>query len=164
MHSKSIKIIAIFTFVSLVILLLIFWLIEFAGINLPQIIPSVELNTHGLFILASYIVIFILLQKQLLKVKTDTSAFELTSASTILTAISQLLYFSIREIILGQDFLGEIFTILLVTLLSTVCLSLIAATIAFEIKKVKGIWKYIPTAILFLLLLLTKDYINNFKW
>ena len=165
MKQKIINLIVLFTFLSLSLLLLIFWVIEVFGFAIPQVIPGFGLNTYGILILASYIIIFILQQKQQLKFNSATSVLELVFVSTVISLISQLLYFSIREIIiLKDDHNGKIFIIFIVSLISTILLSIIATAIAFEIKKVKGFWKHIPTIALLLLLFILKDYIKDFKW
>ncbi|MEO6358220.1 MAG: hypothetical protein ABIU77_06385 [Ferruginibacter sp.] len=164
MQSRHCKSIALFSFVSLTLGLIIFWLNDFLGIQLPQIIPGIELSTYGILILLSYIGIFVLQQKLAVKAKADITVFQLVSDSTIIAAVSQFLYFPIRELILGTDISDRIIKILTVSLISTVVLCLIAAAIAVEIKKIKGGLRHLPTIILILLVFLLKNYINDFKW
>jgi hypothetical protein len=40
----------------------------------------------------------------------------------------------------------------------------LAAIVAQEVKKIKGIWKHVPTAIMLITLILVKPYFGKFEW
>lgn len=73
MPLQVIKIITLFTIISLAALLLILWLVDFSQLNIPEFVPALKIRTYGVLILISFILIFIFLQKSLLKFNIETS-------------------------------------------------------------------------------------------
>jgi len=165
MEAKSIKIIILFTLISLGVLLFILWLVDFSHFNIPELIPGVQFRTYGILILSNFIIIFIFLQKLLVKSNINISVFKLVAASTFVGFISLLLYQTIRQfIILRGEYSYNLSSVLLSSAVPTIVLIVIAVSISFDLKKIKGIWRHVPTLVLLILFLLTKKYLHQFEW
>lgn len=165
MKSKTIEIIFLFIAISLATLLLILWLVDFSQLNLPELIPGLELRTYGILILIAFILIFIFLQKRLLKSNLQTSVSKLIIASTFVSFVSLLLYQAIRQlVILRGQYDYDLSSVLASSAIPTVFFIIVAASIALEIKKVKGIWRHVPTLVLIILFVLSKPYIHQLEW
>jgi hypothetical protein len=165
MKSNTTKTIFLFILISVSTLLFILWIVDFAQFGIPELIPGLELRTYGILILTAFILLFIFLQKRLLKSNIETSILKLVIVSTVVAFISLLLYQAIRQlIILRGQYSYDLSSVLLSSAVPTIVLILIAASISLELKKVKGIWRHLPTAILLILLFLTKQYFHQFEW
>lgn len=165
MKSKTTKTIIFFIFISTVILLFILWLVDFSPVNLPEHVPGVQLRTYGILILATFIIIFILLQRSLLKSNTHLPVWHLIIASAMVGFSSLFIYQLIRQlIILREDYPYTLYSVFLSSAIPTIGIILIAASIALELKKIRGIWQHVPTAILLILFLLTRQYLHQFEW
>lgn len=165
MKSKTTAIILLFIFISLAILLLILWLVDFFRFNIPELIPRLQVRTYGLLILVSFILIFIFLQRSLLKHNGPASVLKLIFASTIVSFVSLFVYQAIRQLfILRGQFSYDLSSVLLSSAVPTIALIIVAASVALELKKVKGVWKYAPTFALVVLFLLAKQYLHKFEW
>lgn len=165
MKSKITKTTLLFSFISLTILLFIQWLIDFSGFGIPEVITGLQLRTYGILILVAFIVIFIFLQKNLLKSDIQISIAKLVTVSTVVAFVSLLLYQSIRQlIILREQYSYDFSSVLISSAIPTVILAIVATSISFELKKIKGIWQHIPTVIFLILFLLTRQYLHQFEW
>lgn len=165
MKSKTTKISILFILISLATLLFILWLVDFSQFSIPELIPGLQLRTYGILILIAFIVIFIFLQKSLLKLNIQTSVLKLVIISTVVAFISLLLYQGIRQlIILRGQYSYNFSTVLLSSAVPTIVLTLVAASVSLELKKVKEIWRHVPTVIMLILLLLTKQWLRQFEW
>lgn len=165
MNSKTISTITLFIPVSLSSLLFVLWLCDFSPLNLPEVIPGLQVRTYGVLMLISFVLLFIFLQKRMLKSDTKTSVLTLIIASTSVSFISLLLYQAIRQlIVLRGQYSYDLFSVLQSSAVPTIPLILIAASISLEFKRVKGIWRHVPTALLVILFLLTKEYLHQFEW
>lgn len=165
MKSKSNNIVVLFTIISLAVLFLILWLVDFSPLNIPEMIPGLQLRSYGILILISFILVFIFLQKNLLKVNIQTSVWKLIAASAIVSFTSLFLYQAIRQlIILRGKYSYNLSSVLLSSAAPTIVLLLISASVALELKKVNGIWRHVPTIALLILLVLAKEYLRQFEW
>jgi hypothetical protein len=164
MRSKTVSIVILFIGISLALLFLILWLIDFSQFNIPELISWPEARVYGVMILISFILVFIFLQKILLKTNPQTSIWKLIIASAFVSFISLLIYQGIRQFIVlrGQYSynLGTVFT----STLPSIALIFIAASIALELKKIKGFWWAVPTGAMVILFYLTKPYFDKFEW
>lgn len=159
------RLLTIFIFISISVYLLILWVVDYAGFNIPQFIPGLELNTYGILMLIAVIVIFIVLQKILLKHDPQTTILQLVIPCSLSTVFSVLIFQLIRQcIILKAGFQDKILIILFSTLFQLVIFTLIAWNIAQEIKKQKGPWKFISLALLLALVWLAKTYAAKIEW
>ena len=85
-------------------------------------------------------------------------------ASAILSFISISIYQAIRQlVIMPEEYSYDLFTVLRTTAVVVIVTVLVAASVAVEIKKVKGIWRHVPTAIALAMLLLIKEYLQMVK-
>jgi len=142
MTSKTTEIIILFTLISLATLLFILWLVDFSQFGIPELIPRLQLRTYGILILIVFILIFIFLQRRLLKSNIQTSVLKLVIASAVVAFISLLLYQATRQlIILRGQYSYRLSSVLLSSAVPTMLLILIAASISLELKKVKGVWR-----------------------
>ena len=165
MKTTTIATITLFIFICLTALLSILWVVDFSQFNLPELIPGLQLRTYGILILIAFIIIFFFLQKRLIKFNIKTSFLKLIVASTLVAFISLLLYQGIRQlIILRGQYSYDLSSVLLSSAIPTILLILVAASIALELKKVKGIWRHLPTLLLLILVILTKQYSYHFEW
>jgi hypothetical protein len=165
MKSKTTKITILFIIISLTTLLFILWLVDFAQFNIPELIPGLQLRTYGILILIAFIPIFIFLQKLLLKFDMQTSVLKLITISSVVAFVSLLLYQAIRQlIILRGQYSYDLSSVLLSSAVPSLVLIFIAASISLDLKKVKGIWRHVPTIALLILLILTKQYLHRFEW
>ncbi len=165
MKSKLIKTTIFFIVISLAALLLILWIVDFSPFNLPEKISGLKLSPYGILVFISFIIVFIFLQKSLLKANPQISILKLVLVSTIVSFTSFLLYQSIRQlIILREQYSYDLFSVLKTTILSTFVSILLATSVALDLKKVKGIWRHVPTAVIIILLFLTKQYMHHFEW
>lgn len=165
MRSKTIQTIILFILIGLIALLFILWLTDFSSLHLPEVIPFLQLNTYGLLVLGCFVLIFIFLQKRLLKLDPKTSILNLIIASTIVSLISIFLYEAIRQlIILRGQYSYDLFSVLRSSLIPGVFFILVAASISLELRKVKRAWKYVPMMLLLIFLLLIKQHLHEFEW
>lgn len=165
MKSTTTKIIFLFIFIALSTLLFILWLVDFSKFNLPELIPGLQLSTYGVLILIAFILIFIFLQKVQLNRKVETSVLNLVTVSTVVAFVSLLLYQAIRQlIILRGQYSYDLSSVMLSSAIPTLFMILVAASISVELKKIKGIWKHVPTIELLILLFFTKQYFHQFEW
>jgi hypothetical protein len=165
MKSKTINTIILFTLASLAALLFILWAVDFSEFNLPELIPGLELRTYGILILIAFIIIFIFLQKILLSSDMQMSVLNLVIASTVVGFASLFLYQVVRQlIILRGQYSYDLSSVLISSVVPTILLILIAASISLELKKVKGIWRHVPTMMLLLLFFLSKQYLHQIEW
>jgi FtsH-binding integral membrane protein len=165
MKSKLLRTTIFFIAISLAALLLILWFVDYSPFNLPEKISGLELRPYGILIFISVILIFIFLQKSLLKANTQISVLKLVIVSTIVSFTSFLLYQLIRQlVILREQYSYDLTSVLLTTLISTIVSILLATSVALDLRKVKGIWRHVPTVLIIILLFLTKQYIHQFEW
>ncbi len=165
LNSNKIKLIASLTITSILSLLLILWLVDYSSYGLPAIIPMLNIKTYATFIVASYMIIFIYLHKQLLYYNSDASLFELITCSIFISFFSIFIYEIIKQcIILKEAFLVKLFSITIASTAITIMLSLIATDLAFKKKKINGIKKFIPYTILIIFYLLAKPYLTLIDW
>src|SRR5688572_2478960 len=161
MKSKTARIIILFIVIALASLLFILWLVDFTHFKIPEIIPKFEARTYGVLILIAFILIFIFLQKSLLRANKQTPVWKLIIASTIVAFISLLLYQAIRQhIILRGQYSYDLLSVLLSSAAPAIAFILVAASVAIELKKVKGIWRFVPVAAIVILYHLTKPYLH----
>jgi hypothetical protein len=165
MKSKPYQIIILFTFISLAALFLILWLVDYSDFGIPEMIPQLQLRTYGILILAAFVLLFILLQKRLLALNINTPVSGLVISSTIVAFTSLLLYQTTRQCIIpGVNLSTKLTSILLASAGPALVLLLMAAMIASDLKKIKGIRRHIPTIVLLILLILTRKYLHQFDW
>jgi hypothetical protein len=166
MKSKPLSIIILFIIISIATLFFILWLVDFSQLNIPELIPGLETRVYGVLILISFILIFIFLQKTLLKSNPQTSVLKLIIASTIVSFISLLIYQAIRELIILRGQYSYDLGSVLSSTIPTIAFILVAASIALELKKVKGlwIWRHVPTVVLVILFYLTRPYLHKIEW
>lgn len=165
MTLKVTWIIILYIFISLVALLFILWLIDFSQLNIPRSITALELKTYGTLVVISFILVFIFLQKHLLRFNAATSIWKLIIASTVVSFISFFLYQAVRQLIIMRgQYSYNLSSVLLSSVAATIFSVLIAASISVELKKVKGIWRHVPTVIGVILFLLTKQYLHKLEW
>jgi hypothetical protein len=94
-----------------------------------------------------------------------SSILELVGASIVVSLLSLVIYQMIRQYwVIGVSFPARLPYILLSSLIPSVVSGFIAISIAVELKKIKGIWRHIPIIALFLLLLLSKQYLSTIVW
>jgi hypothetical protein len=165
MKKTTIATITLFVLISLAALLSILWVVDFSHLNIPELIPVLQVRTYGILILIAFIVIFFFFQKRLINFNTETSVFKLIVASTVMAFISLLFYQGIRQlIILRGQYSYDLSSVLLSSAVPTILLFLVSASVALELKKAKGIWKHIPTLISVILLILIKQNSYHFEW
>lgn len=165
MKSKLLKTTILFIVISLAALLLILWFVDYSPFNLPEKISGLELRPYGILIFISFIIIFIFLQKSLLRANPQISILKLVLVSTMISFTAFLLYQTIRQlVILRGQYSYDFTSVLLPTIISTIVSILLATSVALDLKKVKGIWRHVPTVIILILLLLTKQYMDHFEW
>jgi len=165
MKSKLLTTTISFIVISLAALLLILWFVDFSPFNLPEKITGLELRPYGILIFISCILIFIFLQKNLLKANPQISILKLVLVSTIVSFTAFLLYQTIRQlVILRSQYSYDLTSVLLPTIIFTIVSILLATSVALDLKKVKGIWRHVPTVVILILLFLTKQYIHHFEW
>lgn len=58
--------------------LLLWWILYFSPLNIPERIPGTPINVHGLFLITLFVVMFTLGQKSLLRLYPASSVFQLT--------------------------------------------------------------------------------------
>ena len=164
-ESKTSRLIILFISIGLATLLFILWLVDFSQFNISEFIPGTETRVYGVLIFISFIIIFIFLQKNLLKVRKQTSVLNLTIASTVVAFVSLFLYQLIRQlIILRGQYSYDLLTVLISSAFPLIPFLLLAASISLEVKKVKGIWIHVPTLLLVILYLLAKPYLHLLEW
>jgi hypothetical protein len=165
MTLKVTWIIILYIFISFAALLFILWIIDFSQLNIPRSITALELKPYGLLVVISFILVFIFLQKQLLRSNAATSIWKLIIASTVVSFISFFLYQAVRQlIILRGQYSYDLSSVLLSSIVGTIVSVIIAASIAMELKKIKGIWRHIPTVLFLIMLLLIKQYAHKIEW
>ncbi len=165
MKSSHSRLLTIFILISIAVYLLILWLVDFAGFNIPQLIPGLELNTYGILMLLAVIVIFIVFQKLLLRYDSASTVIQLVIPCSFLSVFSVFIFQLIRQcIILKAPFRDKIGIVLFSTFFQLVIFSIIAWIIAQEIKKQRGIWKYVPYALLLLLIWVIRTYAAKIEW
>lgn len=159
------RLLTIFIFISIAVFLLILWLVDYAGFNIPQFIPGLELNTYGILMLVAVIAIFIVLQKILLKHDPETTILKLVIPCSVSIVFSVFIFQLIRQcIILKASFLDKLLIILFSTFFQLVIFTIIAWIIAQEIKKQRDIWKFIPFAVLLLLIWIIRTCTPKIEW
>ncbi len=165
MEPKQIKTISLFTLISLAALLFILWLVDFSPFGIPEFIPGSEIRIYGILILIAFILIFIFLQKRLLKFNIHISRLKLVVASTIVAFVSLFVYQCIRQLfILHGQYSYNLSTVLVSSGLASLAFILLALAVSFELKKQKGIWRQVSTILLLILLFLAKEYFPRFEW
>ena len=165
MKEKQVQLILLSTAVTVAVLLLILWLVDFSGFNLPEFIPVLNLKTYSFLILIAFIVILIFFQKLLLRKRPGSSITILITYSILICFASMIIYQVIRRVfIMGDEMSLAIYTILLSSLIVTAFFTLVAASIAIELKKVKGPWGIAINAMLVLLVLYVKFYAPHVEW
>lgn len=163
MTSAIAGIIALYAFISLAAQLFILWLVDISSFNIRESYGNYK--PYGILILVSFIIIFIIFQKHLLRQNRETSIWKLILASTVLSFIAVILYQTIRQlVILRGQYDYDFTTVLRTTLVVTVVTALVAASVAVEIKKVKAIWRYMPSVIALGMLLMVKEYLRDIDW
>jgi len=165
MKNKPVTLFIILLFISVVCQLFIAYVIDLYKLSIPEIVPGVEISLFGLLVLGFYILVIVFYQKQLLKFNCQTPTLRLIINSALLCFLVQFLFNLLREFIFFPDsFSTNLFKIFMVTIISAALFTVIASSVAFNLKKVKGILQYVPIVIFILFFLLIKDYVTHFKW
>jgi hypothetical protein len=162
MNSKEIKITTLFFLFGLILLFIIFWLVDYSNLGIPELLPQVNLRTYGILIMLAFMLVHFLFQKILLKLESNTSVLKLTLLSILITFLSLLFYQIIRQnLILHRPVsTSEVLSFSIPTLV----FGLMALSIALSLKKAKLIYRQIPFVILIILVLLSKQYVSSFEW
>ena len=165
MQSTIKRLVLIYTAISLVFFLGILWLVDFSHVDLPDNAFGYKIRPYGLLMLLAFVIVFLLLQKRILRYKASSSILELVGTSLAVSLLSLFLYQLIRQyLVIGASFPAEMGYILLSSLVPSIVSGFIAAMIAVELKKIKGVWKHIPLVALLLLFLLFKQYLSAIEW
>ena len=165
MNSKSVQITLIYTLISIASLFLILCLVDYSHFGIPEFIPGVQLRIYGILILVAFVLIFIFLQRRLLRFDPNSSIFRLIATSIAVSFISLLIYQSIRQLVLlrGQ-YSYDITSVFMSSVIPNIFFLITAASVAVELKKVQGIWRHVPTIALLLLMILSKQYMQRLEW
>lgn len=163
MNAKLFKTIILFALFNLAAFLLILWIVDYSGLNLPAEIPMGHIRTFGILMTLVLIINFIFLQKQLLKINAEFSVFYLVLISTISSFISFLSYQLISEYIISHEsFFAGLSYVLIASIMSSILCILVATSVAFELKKIKRIWQNLFTISCLIIFFLAKEYIFSF--
>jgi hypothetical protein len=165
MNSKIAQIAFFYTLISIASLFLILWLVDYSQFGIPEFIPGIQLRTYGILILIAFILIFIFLQRHVLRSDPKRSVIALVVISIGVSLVSLLIYQSIRQLVLlrGQ-YSYDITSVFISSTIPNIIFMIAAASVAVELKKVQGIWRHVPTIALLLLVILSKQYIHRFEW
>jgi hypothetical protein len=164
MRSTYIRLIVLFTLISLGFLLFILWLVDFSQFGIPKKVPIAQIETYGVLILTFFILLFIFLQKRLLKLNPATSIPQMVIYCTITELISLSLFEGIKQFIILKESTANSSPVLLSIALVTVLSGIIATSIALELKKIKGVWVHVPTVLLVVLFILTRNNLPYLIW
>lgn len=162
MNKKVTNIILLWTGLCTVALFSSLWLIDYSGFSIPAKIPQTEINIYGLLLLATFIIMFILFQKKLIKEEPRITIFQLVYRSLIVGLIAELVYQSFRYcFVLTGNLREKIIPFLASTFVVIIFAGIIALAIAMELKKVKPIWNWIITISLLVVIILSKKYLTD---
>ena len=165
MKVKEIKLIVLFTWISLVVLLSILWIVDYSNFGLPELLPFLKLRTYGILIMLFFLGILYLFQRQLLKLNPESSLLKLICYPAAIAFFSLFLYQVIRNcLVLRSSFFEKVQSILLSSSIPAILFTLMAAGYALKAKKIEGIWSRIPFLVLLVLFFLSKKYVHSFDW
>ena len=162
MNVSKVKITTLFFLFSLAGLFLTLWIVDYSSVGLPETLPIVEWRTYGFLILAMFMLVIWLFQKQVLKSDSRVSALELILLSTLIIFSSLLIYQFIRQnIILNWPFSMQLLSS---AAIPSAILILLAASTALSLKKANNLIKRIPLFLLIVIMILSKKYVHSFEW
>ena len=114
MKSAIKRLVLIYTTVSLVFFLGILWLVDFSHVDLPDNVLGYKIRPYGLLMLLTFVVVFLLLQKRILRYNASSSILDLVGASLAVSLFSLFIYQLIRQYwIIGVSFPAKMLYILL---------------------------------------------------
>ncbi len=164
MASTTKRLVILYSAISVVLFLGVLWIVDYSTINLPEKVWDLPIHPYSLLMVFSFFILFLLLQKRMLRYNAGSSVLELVLASTVVSLLSLFIYQLIRQyMVIGLSFPGKLSYIVLSSLIPSIVSAIIATSIALDLKKIKGIWKHLPTVLLLLLFFFGKKYVSTIE-
>lgn len=155
--TKTNKIIAKYTFILFIGLIVEWWILHLPPLNLSQYNLKKPLNIEGLLLMIIFVVILIKAQKDSLMVNPDTGIINLTLVGMVICFISELLLQTIRQFTLTDD---RLYYFIYSTLTVTALTSIISFFVAFQLKTKKTSILIIMIFVFAIIWALVKPYLR----
>jgi hypothetical protein len=143
----------------------VLWLVDYSPFDIPATIPNLGYSTYTVLMFVLIIIILIVFQKKLIKIKPATSIMELVLFSLGACMLSQIIYQVVRQFWFLRNENNNKFHDLAITLVSILFISgFLGLSIATEIKKANTAINILTSLLALGTIVLLEKYFPHIGW
>jgi hypothetical protein len=162
---NSSKPVIVYSVILLFLLMIILWVVDYAGLGIPERFPGSSIQPYTLAMFAAMIILLILLQKNLIRLRPEINLTRLILAGVIVCISAQAIYQWIRQWLVlrnlennkPEDYLKTMAVIAVMSFFLSLC-------VATELKKGNSLIRTASLLFVGALIYFIKEFVPNITW